>query len=291
MPQASRSGDAGVNGSPVDYPEAVPPSAGPTRFAELNEVLGRLVDGGRRALGDNFVGAYLVGSFALGDADIHSDCDFIMATGGPIRPAQEEAIRRLHEGFPSDKGHWNQHLEGSYAPIDDLRRLDALGRDWLFVDHGHAEMEWSAHCNSPEHRWTLRHYGVVLAGPSSDGFAEVPSSLLRERMRSQVPGFMAELATWIRIEDIAWAQRYAVTTLCRMLFTVRHGTLASKRRALLWAAEELDPRWRDLVLRAERERVRGWDPGDLPVRELVEQTRQFVDYATVWVLPSAENAS
>ncbi|MDQ3642821.1 MAG: nucleotidyltransferase domain-containing protein [Actinomycetota bacterium] len=73
----------------------MPLSEGPTPFAELNEIFGRLVDGARRALADDFIGAYLVGSFALGDADIHSDCDFIVATGGPIPPAQEEAIRRL----------------------------------------------------------------------------------------------------------------------------------------------------------------------------------------------------
>ncbi len=82
------------------------------------------------------------------------------------------------------------------------------------------------------------------------------------------------------MEEIAWAQRYAVTTLCRMLFTVRHGTLVSKRQALLWAAEELDQRWRELVLRAEGERVQGWDPAHRPVHELVERTRQFAEYAT-----------
>ena len=264
---------------------------GPTQFAELNEVLGRLLDGARRGLEDNFVGAYLVGSFALGDADIHSDCDFIVATGESIPPAQEAAIRRLHEGFPTGDGHWNHHLEGSYAPIDDLRGLDALERDWLFVDHGHAEMEWSPHCNSPEHRWILRHHGVVLTGPPREDFADVPPGLLRNRMRAQIPGFMAELSTWIRVDEIAWAQRYAVTTLCRMLFTVRHGTVTSKRRALLWAAEELDPRWRALVLRAKRERVRGWDPADRTELDLVDQTHQFADYATQWVVSSADHVA
>lgn len=264
----------------------MPLEQGPTEFSELNDVLSRLVDGTHRALDDNFVGAYLVGSFALGDPDIHSDCDFIVATSEPISPAQEAAVRRLHEGFPSEDGHWNRHLEGSYAPIDDLRRLDALGREWLFVDHGHAEMEWSPHCNSPEHRWTLRHHGVVLTGPPPADFADVPAELLRDKMRSQIPGFMTDLATWIRIEEIAWAQRYAVTTLCRMLFTVRHGTLVSKHQALLWAAEELDQRWRELVLRAERERVHGWDPAHRPDHELVEQTHQFAEYATQIVVVS-----
>ena len=270
----------------------MPLKQGPTEFAELNNVLRRLVDGAHWALGENFVGAYLVGSFALGDADLHSDCDFIVATNGPISPAQEGAIRRLHEGFPAEDGHWSHHLEGSYAPIEDLRRLAALGRDWLFVDHGRSEMEWSAHCNSPEHRWTLRHHGVVLTGPPVGDFADVRADLLRDRMRGKIPGFMTELATWIRMDEIAWGQRYAVTTLSRMLFTVHHGTLTSKRRALLWAAEELDPRWRELVMRAEQERVRGWDPGDRPEHELVEQTRQFADDVTQMVgVSSAKHLS
>ncbi len=128
--------------------------------------------------------------------------------------------------------------------------------------------------------WTLRHHGVVLTGPPREDFADVPAELLRDKMRGQIPGFMTGLGTWIRMEEIAWAQRYAVTTLCRMLFTVHYGTLVSKRQALLWAAEELDQRWRELVTRAERERVRGWDPTHRPDRELVEQTHQFAEYAT-----------
>lgn len=258
----------------------MPSGDGPTQFPELNEVLKQLVDGAHKALDENFAGAYLVGSFALGDADIHSDCDFIVATCEPIASTQEAAIRALHRAFPAEEGHWNRHLEGSYAPIEDLRRLDALGREWLFVDHGHAEMEWSTHCNSLEHRWTLRHHGVVLAGPRPEQFAEIPSELLRDKMRRQIPTFLADLATWIRLDDIQWAQRYAVTTLCRMLFTLRHGELTTKRQALVWGAAELDPRWRQLIVRAERERILGWDPSARPPPEAVERTRQLAEYAT-----------
>ena len=265
------------------------PEPGPTQFAELNRVLSRLVDGVGERLGETFVGAYLVGSFALGDADLHSDCDFIVATRQPISPAQERALRGLHLAFPAEQGHWNDRLEGSYAPVDDLRRLDALGRKWLFVNHPRGDMEWSTHCNSLEHRWTLRHHGVVLTGPPREDFADVPAALLQAKMRAEIPGFLTELATWVGMEHIAWGQRYAVTTLCRMLFTLEHGTVTSKRRALLWAAEELHPRWRGLTTHALQERA-DWDPADLPTQELVEQTRQFADHATQIALDSsAEN--
>ncbi|HEY1878917.1 MAG TPA: hypothetical protein VGG68_03185 [Caulobacteraceae bacterium] len=42
---------------------------GPTPFADLNAVLAHWLSEVRRVLGDNFVGAYLQGSFAVGDAD------------------------------------------------------------------------------------------------------------------------------------------------------------------------------------------------------------------------------
>ena len=54
------------------------PARRPTPFSDLNAVLAVLVDGVRERLGDNFIGAYLQGSFAVGDADQHSDCDFIV---------------------------------------------------------------------------------------------------------------------------------------------------------------------------------------------------------------------
>jgi SAM-dependent methyltransferase len=44
----------------------------PTNFPELNTVLEELVTSARSILSDNFCGAYLQGSFATGDADVHT---------------------------------------------------------------------------------------------------------------------------------------------------------------------------------------------------------------------------
>lgn len=49
----------------------------PTAYAELNEVLRDLTERTAAILGDNFVGAYLQDSFAVGDADMHNDCGLI----------------------------------------------------------------------------------------------------------------------------------------------------------------------------------------------------------------------
>lgn len=166
----------------------------PTPFADLNALLGELVAGARRALGPDFVGAYVQGSFALGDADVHSDCDFLIAVARPIAPAQEAALPAMHDELPTRPGRWTTDLEGSYAPVDDLRSLAALGRPWLYVDRGHRSMEGSLHCNTEVVRWILREHGIVLAGPPPDALVEpVPPDVLRARMREEAARSMPTL--------------------------------------------------------------------------------------------------
>jgi hypothetical protein len=52
---------------------AFPLNSSPTPYAALNVVLGYFVERARELLADNFVGAYLQDSFALGDFDEKSD--------------------------------------------------------------------------------------------------------------------------------------------------------------------------------------------------------------------------
>lgn len=255
----------------------------PTKFPELNSVLQDLVDTAKDILGNNYIGAYLVGSFAIGDADIHSDCDFIIAIKNSLSEKQEAELRKLHDQIPLREGHWTKHLEGSYAMQNDLSTLSALEKKWLFIDHGHREMEWSSHCNSLEHRWSLRECGVVIEGPGPESFvAEVPPEVIRKKMQAAVQNFMPNLESWIKLDSISWAQRYAVTTLCRMMYSIETGRITSKKAALVWAKDRLDSEWTDLIQQALNGRSLGWDPTDLPSPELITATKAFAEYAKEW---------
>ena len=262
----------------------------PTPFPELNQVLAVLVGRASAILGPDLVGAYLVGSFAVGDADEHSDCDVLLPTASrPVTAEQEAALRRLHADLPAPDGHWNREVEGSYPPVDELRTLDALGRRWLYVDRGARVMEWSPHCNTHEHRWTLRNHGVVLAGPPPETLVDpLRPGALAEQMRQQIPTLLERMRSWIDVETVAWAQRYAVTTLCRMLYTVATDEVASKRAGLEWARGALDPRWVPLVDAALTGRALGWDPEDRPSAESVAETRAFAQYAVGAVETSSD---
>jgi hypothetical protein len=200
-----------------------------TSFAELDAVLADLTASAREILGDTFVGAYLQGSFALAAGDENSDCDFIIATTVLPHGRAEADLRRLHDDIPTRAGFWTRHLEGSYADIASLRSVDGLGVPWLFCDHGHRELIWDTHCNSAHARWILRHHGITIDGPPvSDVVDDVPARALRDEARAALPEVMSGLRTWAPF-DIAWTQRYAVSTYCRILYTLHTARVTSKR--------------------------------------------------------------
>ena len=253
-----------------------------TPYPELDGLLDEIVGRAREVLADGFVGAYLQGSFALGDADLHSDCDFLVVHRDPLTPAQESEIRALHDDIPTREGHWCHHLEGSWLPVEDVRTLDGLGRDWLFVNHGWRAMTWSTHCNTEVARWSLRERGVALAGPEPSTFvAPVPPEAMRAAMRTSVETLTDDIYAWAP-EQVAWSHRYLVTNHCRVLYSLVTGEVASKRAASLWAAEELDPRWRPLLHRVVEDRARGFDPDDGPGPGQAEESRAFAAYARDW---------
>lgn len=251
----------------------------PTKFPELNKLLVELTEKTSEILDDNFVGLYLQGSIALGAVDMQSDCDFIVVIKHQLTSDQEKHLRQLHDEIPTRYGHWNHHIEGSYIPQDELKNLSSLGKKWLFIDHGSREMEWSTHCNSEVVRWILREHGVTIIGPNLKKLIDkVEPELLRSRMRKEINKFLQDMLTWMGLES-PWGQRYAVTTLCRMLYTIEKGEVTSKKDSLLWAKENLDPKWKDLISETIEGRSLGWNHTDPIKPGSIERIHAFNEYA------------
>jgi len=123
--------------------------------------------------------------------------------------------------------------------------------------------------------------GVTLAGPNPrDLVPEVPADALRSSMPALIESFLPDLFSWTSL-DVAWSQRYAVTTLCRMLYTLETGEVASKPAALEWARRALSPEWQGLIERALADRTLGRDPDEPPGPGSAEATRAFAEYAKV----------
>jgi hypothetical protein len=250
----------------------------PTIFPDLNGVLREFVSSVQVILGENFCGVYLQGSFAVGDADEHSDVDFTVVTQGELNDVQVAALRVMHERLYALDVPWAQHLEGSYVPKDSLRHVDPSRVPYLYLDNGAPELIWDNHCNSAVVRWSLREHGIRLAGPYPNDLVEPVSA---EQLRSEVGERMHEYVEWAKSPGMnGWKQPYLVVTFCRMLHTLGVGRIASKREAAEWALGALDARWTALIRRALADRPnavsRVHEPAD---PEIVEQTLAFVDYA------------
>jgi hypothetical protein len=246
-----------------------------TPFDELDAVLTDLAGTAREILGDTYVGTYVQGSFALGAGDVHSDCDFVVATTELPSGRAEQQLRDLHDEIPTRAGFWTKEIEGSYADVGSLRSVAGMGVPWLFNDHGHRTLIWDTHCNTPHTRWILRHHGIVVDGPPIRTLVdEVPPEALRDAMRAALPTVIDDIRTWASF-DVAWTQRYAVTTVCRTLYTIRTGEVKSKRAALEWALDELDPKWRPLLTQVLEDRQLGWDPDEKPRPGSLPATFEF----------------
>lgn len=257
-------------------------------------ILGLLADGAARALGEDLVGLYVVGSFALGAADEWSDLDFLAVTRERLTPGQELALRDLHAVLPDAGVPFADHLEGSYAPLVDLRSPMSVGRSWLYVDNGARdmarEMTWSDHDNQHHTRWVLRERGIAVTGPA-------PSSLLDAvppaALRAEAVGVARSLGEWIEndrggLAD-AWAQPFVVLTACRALVTAVEARVAGKAEAVEFALPRVPAEHRPVLERALASRPDPWNrvgrPADpawvAPTRAAVWELHRLVGEATL----------
>lgn len=254
----------------------------PTPYPELNNVLSDLVTRVRRTLGDNFIGAYLQGSFAVGDFDIFSDVDFLILLEEDISNDQLPPLQALHADIFKLDCLWAQHLEGSYLPRPALTVLPPPQREFLYLDHGSTKLVRSSHDDSLVVYWSLRERGITLIGPEPHSFViPVAADALRQEILDTMSGSHERLLNNRDELDNRFYQPFAVSSYCRMLQTLERGTVESKRAGAIWAKNALDNRWHRLIQRA-------WDarPGDpsLKVRQKADSgdlksTWEFMEYA------------
>ncbi len=278
----------------------------PTPYAELNGVLEHLLDGARAALGDNFVGLYLQGSFAVGDHTPWSDCDFIAVTARDIRPDELAPLQALHAAIHElPAPYWRNGLEGSYVPAPILRRWSTEPRDppgeprgpgwgdpgtsgsparvypFWYLDHGSKVLVRSEHDNTQVVRWCLREKGITLAGPDPKTLIDpIPPDALKAEVRTTMDWVMAvdmqpmELAAW---------QAFWVGLFCRILHTLSTGTVTSKKQAMTWAQATLDREWRTLIADAQAVKKGDAESSMAPVTPAQEAaTRAFAAYAIAY---------
>ncbi|MFL5481775.1 MAG: aminoglycoside adenylyltransferase domain-containing protein [Gemmatimonadaceae bacterium] len=222
-----------------------------TPYPELNAVLRELVTGVQAALGDAFVGAYLQGSFAVGDFDRDSDVDFVIAMSDELSDHKVVALQALHERIYALGPEWAKHLEGSYFPAAILRDYRQRAKPLWYLDHGSRSLVKSDHCNTLVVRWVVRERGVQLAGPDPTTLVDpISVDALRKEMGETIRTWGEQLLAEPDQYRNRFYQGFIVLNYCRMLHDLVEGYPGSKLAGATWAKTALDPKWSALIERA-----------------------------------------
>jgi predicted nucleotidyltransferase len=202
-------------------------------------------------LGPRLVGVYLDGSIALGEFEAdRSDIDFVVVTAEEVRETTLAALQALHARLAATAPRWGLELEGSYVTREAIRAHDPRPAAHPYIDRHTGRLE-IVHQESGYwviHRHVLREHGVALAGPEARTLID---PVTPAQLRDAAAGTLREwwrpmLDDPVRLQH--WGYRaYAVLTMCRMLYTLSHGAIVSKRLAARWVQETLDSRWTGVI--------------------------------------------
>ena len=226
----------------------------PTPFPDVKEILDLLHTNVKEILQDHFVGMYLFGSLANGDFDQYSDIDVLVVTHAEITSEAFSALQIMHKQINEIDSPWANQLEVSYIPRNALRRFDPRHKLHPHLDRGTGE---TLHMMEHESDWivqrhTLRERGVTLDGPPPKSLIDaVSADDLRRAVVNVLPLWVKPLVD-DPIQQIRprGYQSFIVLSLCRMLYTIQEGTIASKPVAAQWALKTLSAEWRPLIERA-----------------------------------------
>lgn len=224
----------------------------PTLYDDVNIVLLDLMARIQTILGNQFVGLYLYGSLALGDFDPQtSDIDFIVVSQSELSVELLPALQAMHAEFDLSGSPWARRIEAAYIPLNALINNASSTRPYPQVEKGTELFLAPLEAGWAFQRYTLRERGVVVSGPRPVTFTD-PVDLSEMQLAAgailggwqeqahQDPGWIA----WVRQRG---CQAFVVLTICRLLYSLETGSVASKREAARWAHKALGATQESLI--------------------------------------------
>ena len=207
-------------------------------------------------LGDNFVGLYVHGSYAMsGFNPLKSDLDFIIVCSSVPDIAVKKAIMDTtiaFERMAPAKG-LEMHLmlrdecaDAAWPPHFELHYSGAHTAAYLNDPEGFTDRMHGEDPDLGAHLTVMKARGLCAAGPCIDDvFGTVPKEYYIESILS----------------DLGWSDgdgMYHVLNHCRTLAYATDGGIRSKKEGALWALENLPDDHHELI----REALRCYEGGD-----------------------------
>jgi Domain of unknown function (DUF4111) len=223
-------------------------------------------------LGRNLVGIYLYGSLTQRAFNPQSsDVDCLVVTQ---RELSETQFSRLGDWLArtAETNPWGTRLQMSLL----LRRqlLTPNSRACLCQ---FGSLKRSSSDGNPIIWLNVLKSGVILFGPPPETFVPtITPEILFQALEREVGYLRKEISENPQSEwrDVPRYRAYAVLTLCRILYSFRKGTVASKPQAARWAFKHLPGQWHKIIRQAQKN-------GAAKRPEIISLTRlrQFIAYA------------
>lgn len=227
---------------------------------EVTAILEQLLQGVQQELAHNLIGVYLRGSLAYGDfSPDTSDLDILVVTERAINDAEFGRLLAFHQQLANLPNPYAKRMEVAYIDKEAVKEFRPRQR-YPTLEQGEGEnLKWSEHGqNWILERWALHEYGKALYGPP-------PRTLIRPISPAEiiqaVCARLKDWAEWAQDEnDPDWQlpkshKAYVIETMCRALYTLENGELASKPHAVIWALQNLSQPWRELVEQSQKWRT------------------------------------
>jgi hypothetical protein len=206
---------------------------------EADALLPVLTAGIRAALEPQprLLGLYLYGSLTAGDFTPGvSDIDLLAVTDGPITEDVIAHLQPMHTEIEALFPLWRDRIEVIYVPRHALATFRTQFSEIGVISPGEPLHILSAGIDWLMNWHQVRHGGEVVIGPPAETY--VPDTTVQEYVAA-VRDHAAAFGEWMPEMRSAHQQSYAVLTLCRALYTVRHGHGTSKADAAAWLAAEM----------------------------------------------------
>ena len=224
--------------------------------SEVGEIVESLVPQINRVLEDNLEGIYLKGSLALGDFNPEtSDVDLLVVVKQPLHQADFERLDPMHRRIQTLPNRYAGDVELAYVPATILNNF-VPGLKYPALERGE-QLKWKTlGSNWLLEFWTVREHGATLHGPDPKTLIE---PIGKEQIVAAVRGVFPDWLDWINTpDDPGWhAQmgtlRFAVETMCRVLYTLETGEMCSKPKAVAWALARVPEPWVSLIKESQ-----GW---------------------------------
>lgn len=227
----------------------------------------------RAALGRNAVGLYVYGSLTQDAYEARrSDIDCVALLHRRLSDRQFRSLRSQLRALGKQDAR-TRRLQMTLLVRGELFRMNGAG--WVFQ---FSRLRDTGSDGNPIIWANIRDSGHVVFGPRPASFLPPLTTPLIEAALARELGYLRE--ELVSLPSSRWRRRqsyrrYAVATICRVLYTHRTGRVVSKPRAVAWALQRVPLVHRVIVRLAAQSGSRPRKPY-LPLPGI----RELLEYAT-----------